>query len=225
MYKSFSRYFCYDDEPAGGGGSDDKGGKGQDDKGAGGDTPGVTKEDVAKMSAVEAQEFAMKMVEKKQEANAAARADRLKLETYEAADEKAKTDKLEKDGKLVEALELERKGREADKVKYQVAQKKNAITIELTRQGSIDPDFASLVDTGGIGFDDSTGEITGVEKAVTALKKAKPHLFGSGDDKKVPGKTPGQPGGGGDEDEKKSRFKDRHKASRQIQEHAKANQG
>lgn len=54
---------------------------------------------------------------------------------------------------------------------------RHAVEIEASRQGFIDPgDAVALADLAGVQYLDDDGKVTGVDTAIKALAKAKPHL-------------------------------------------------
>jgi colicin import membrane protein len=118
------------------------------------------------------------LLKTKREANAEAKAFRLKLEAKEKAETEAKEAALKEQGKFKELAESAK----AEKDKAVAGFKKRLADLTLKNEAialnSIDPDLVVLaVDRAGIKVSDDLETVEGAKEAVAALAKAKPHLF------------------------------------------------
>ena len=118
------------------------------------------------------------LLKTKREANAEAKAYRLKLEAKEKAETEAKEAVLKEQGKFKELAESAKT--ENAKILSRFTKKLVDLTLknEAIALNSIDPDLVVLaVDRAGVKVSDDLETVEGAKEAVTALAKAKPHLF------------------------------------------------
>ena len=113
-------------------------------------------------------------------ANAEAKERRLKLKKYEDEEDKRKKAAM---GDLEKAqTDLAETVAERDRLRVEMTDLRIRHAIEIGAAGLkfVDPkDAFNLIDLGDIEIDEDTGEVSGVDKALAALVKAKPYLIAS----------------------------------------------
>jgi hypothetical protein len=111
-------------------------------------------------------------------ANSESAARRKKLEEIEAADNERKTKDLSDAEKaLKRAQDAEAKAAEAE-TRWRTSTIRHAVETTAGKLNFTDPDDAfRLADLAGVEIDASTNKVIGVEDALKALAKAKPHLL------------------------------------------------
>lgn len=113
----------------------------------------------------------------------------LKRANAESAERRKRLEQLEADEKKrndAQLTEVEKATKRADAAEARLAEQakamrersiRHAVEIEASRAGFIAPDDAAvLADLSGVQYDETTGQVSGVDAAVKALAKAKPHL-------------------------------------------------
>lgn len=167
-----------DDGGDGNGNGDDDGdddgngnGNGDDDGNGNGDDADAVKAELAKART------ALK------KANAESKDRRLKLKKFEEEEDKRKKAAM---GDLEKAqTDLAETITERDQLRVTMADLRIRHAIEIGAAGLkfVDPgDAFNLIDMGEIEIDEDTGEVSGVDKALKALVKAKPYLITSEED-------------------------------------------
>lgn len=131
------------------------------------------------------------LLEAKRKANAEAKEYRLKLAEMEKKIKDAEDKDLEKKGEYEKLAAKAKADLEEAQRKFKEQLITNALKIEVTKAGAIDPDVYKMVDRSGIKVDNDFN-VTGAEEAVAAYKKLKPQLFG--EESQEP-EDSGKPGG------------------------------
>ncbi len=116
---------------------------------------------------------------------------RVKVRSYEEADERRKEEERSKEEERArKAGELEKVvaelKAEKEAVKRAAATEKSAMKKRLVDEAirarltdAIDPDISKLIDRKNITVDDETFELSGVDDTITAFRALKPQFFGS----------------------------------------------
>lgn len=117
----------------------------------------------------------------------------LKRANAESAERRKRLDQLEADEKKrneAQMSEVEKANKRAETAEARLAAQgqalrersiRHAVEIEASKAGFIDPaDAAALADLSGVQYDEGTGQVSGVDAAVKALAKVKPHLVKQG---------------------------------------------
>lgn len=133
----------------------------------------------------------------KRAANAEAKELRLKQEAAEKLKREQEDAALKEQNKFKELAEKKASDLQAATSKFTDRLIAQHLRNEALAAGSVDPDAViALADRAGIKVDESF-DVAGAKEAVEALKKSKPYLFGSGEDKvPPPGAKPPAPRGG-----------------------------
>jgi hypothetical protein len=125
--------------------------------------------------------------EQKRLANAEAKEARLKLEKLEKDRKDADDKALQEQGKFKELAEKHKKEADDIKAKFSAQRLDFELKFEAQAAGIIDAgDAVRLCDKAGLKLSDDFATVEGAKEAVESLKKAKPYLFGSPDDKIAP---------------------------------------